>query len=193
MATLNTNFKPFPVLETERLILRKMDFEDTEALFELRSDKRNMEYLDRPLAKTRDDSKALIAKIEEGLVMRTGITWAVAFKNGDNRLVGTIGFWRINAPDFRAEIGYILHRNYHRKGLMHEAMQVVLNYGFREINLHTVEAHVNPFNEGSINLLLKNGFVKEAHFKENYHFEGRFLDTAVYSLITPVTQKDVNS
>ncbi len=193
MTSLHTNFTPFPVLKTDRLTLRKIDFEDIDAMFELRSDKKNMEFLDRPLAKDRNDAKALIVKIEDALLMNTGITWAVTLNGADKALIGTIGYWRMDAENHRAEIGYILHRNYHRKGLMHEAMQAVIDYGFETMNLHSIEANVNPVNEASINLLLKSNFVKEALFKENYYFEGRFLDSAIYSLITSKKQKGTNS
>jgi ribosomal-protein-alanine N-acetyltransferase len=69
---------------------------------------------------------------------------------------------------------------------MHEAIQAVLNYGFSELKLHSVEANINPVNEASRRLLEKNNFVKEAHFKENYYFNGSFSDSAVYSLINPI-------
>lgn len=182
--TLNLSFNPFPLLKTERLTLRKIEFSDVDAVFKLRSDKRNMEFLDRPLAKEKSDANALIAKIEDGLLMNAGITWGITFNDADNELIGTIGYWRIDIENHRAEIGYILHRDFHRKGLMHEAMQEVIDYGFKQMNLHSVEAVVNPANAGSIGLLLKNNFVKEALFKEDYFFEGRFLDSAVYSLLT---------
>jgi len=51
------------------------------------------------------------------------------------------------------------------------------------LHFHSIEAFVNPENDASILLLEKNGFVKEAHFKENFYFEGAFLDTGVYSLL----------
>ncbi|MFM7401569.1 MAG: GNAT family N-acetyltransferase, partial [Bacteroidota bacterium] len=49
---------------------------------------------------------------------------------------------------------------------------------------HSVEANVNPGNKRSILLLERCGFVREAYFRENYYFEGKFLDTAVYSLLS---------
>ena len=67
---------------------------------------------------------------------------------------------------------------------MQEPITVVLEYGFNVMKLHSVEALVNPNNIASIRLLEKNGFIREAYFKENYFYNGRFLDTAVYSLLT---------
>jgi ribosomal-protein-alanine N-acetyltransferase len=72
------------------------------------------------------------------------------------------------------------------KGIMQEALSAVLNYGFELLKLHSVEANVNPNNVSSIKLLERNGFVREAYFKENYYYNNQFLDTAIYSLLTPI-------
>ncbi|WP_369828525.1 GNAT family N-acetyltransferase [Flavobacterium sp. ALD4] len=56
-----------------------------------------------------------------------------------------------------------------------------MNYGFNEIHLHTVEGIIDPNNLGSAKVLQKNGFIIEAHLKENEFYEGRFLDTVIYS------------
>jgi ribosomal-protein-alanine N-acetyltransferase len=75
------------------------------------------------------------------------------------------------------------------KGIMQEAMSAVIKYGFEKMNLHSIEANVNPANESSIKLLERNDFIKEAYFKENYFYDGKFLDTAIYSLLTTVAIK----
>jgi len=61
----------------------------------------------------------------------------------------------------------------------------VLDSGFNTMRLHTVEANVNPNNLTSIKFLEKNNFIREAYFKENYYFNGRFLDSVIYSLLNP--------
>jgi len=76
-----------------------------------------------------------------------------------------------------------LHPDFHGRGFMSEAMDVVLEYGFNKMKLHSIEAHVHPDNNASINLLQKKGFMKEAFFKENVFFNGKFSDTAVYSIL----------
>jgi ribosomal-protein-alanine N-acetyltransferase len=68
---------------------------------------------------------------------------------------------------------------------MNEALTEVLKFGFQTIGLHSVEANVNPKNAASIKLLIKNGFNREAYFRENYYFNGQFLDSEIYSLINP--------
>ena len=181
---LHTNFEPFPELYTERLALRRITKDDADDLFLIRSDSTAMQYIDRPLAETTDDVLKLIKVIEDRLIANDGITWGVWLK-GAPELIGTIGLWRIIKEDHRAEIGYLLHPRWQRQGIMHEALVKVLDYGFSVMKVHSVEANVSPVNEASIRLLDKNGFVREAYFKENYCYKGEFKDTFVYSLLTP--------
>jgi len=180
---LQLNFNAFPELFTERLVLREISAADVKEVFQLRSDKNVMQFLDRPLAQSTDDAMALIQKIAAGHEKNENITWAITLQN-QPELIGTIGFWRIDKENYRAEIGYLLHPGQQGKGLMQEAIATVLKYGFQTIKLHSVEANVNPANNASIKLLEKNKFVKEAHYKENYFYDGKFLDSAIYSLLS---------
>jgi ribosomal-protein-alanine N-acetyltransferase len=182
---LEVNFSPFPELQTGRLVLRQITEEDADAIFFLRSDKNVMQYIDRPPAASVDDALELIKKIKDALAQNEGITWAVTLK-GDNTLIGTIGYWRIEKEHHRAEIGYLLHPDQQGKGIMQEALSAVIDHGFKVMALHSIEANVNPGNTASIKLLERNKFLREAWFRENYYYNGRFLDSFIYSLITPV-------
>ena len=64
-----------------------------------------------------------------------------------------------------------------------EAINEVVNYGFEVMQLHSIEAIIDPENFASEKVLQKNGFVKEAHLKENEFYDGRFLDTVIYSIL----------
>ena len=66
---------------------------------------------------------------------------------------------------------------------MSEAMKAVLQFGFNDMNLHSVEANINPLNKKSKKILELNGFVKEAYFTENYYSNGKFLDSEIYCLV----------
>jgi ribosomal-protein-alanine N-acetyltransferase len=187
---LTVNFSPFPVLSTERLLLRQVTKNDAHELFQLRSSKTVMNFIDRPMAVSITDALQLIEKINDSLINNDGITWAITLKNYA-ALVGTIGFWRMMKEHYRAEIGYMLHPDLQGKGIMQEAITAVLDYGFYIMKLHSVEANVNPANTASIKLLERNNFIKEAHFKENYFYNNTFLDSAVYSLLAPQNLKQL--
>ena len=185
---LIVNFTPFPLLSTKRLILRQITKEDVKEAFQIRSDSNVMRYIDRPMAVTMEDAFQFIQRVEDNLTNSNGINWALTLKDDDS-LIGTIGFHRIEKENYRAEIGYMLATPFHRKGLMQEAITVAIDYGFKIMNLHSIEAKINPDNKASAGLLEKNGFVKEAYFKENYYYNDKFLDTAIYSLLSPVEIK----
>ncbi len=107
---------------------------------------------------------------------------------GNNRkstdeLIGYFGFWRLAMRHCRAEIGFALKPQFWGKGIMKETMNCLINFGFTELNLHSIEANVNPENEKSERLLVKFGFKKEAYFRENFFYNGIFKDSIIYSIL----------
>ncbi len=181
---LSINFNPFPLIETGRLTLRQVQQSDVNGIFFLRSDKNVLKYLDREPAATIEEAALWIQKINDLEKNNNAVTWAITLKP-DLTLIGTICFWNITKEHYRAEIGYALNPDHQSKGIMQEAMTAVLDYGFKIMKLHSIEANVNPNNLSSIKLLERNNFIREGYFKENYFFNGKFSDSAIYSLISP--------
>lgn len=179
---LNLNFSPFPELQTEFIRLRMLRPEDAGALFELRKNPEVMKYLDRPMMQSVEEAMQLIRMMLDGLLENKNISWCICTPQSE-QLLGTIAFWKIDETNHRAEIGYILDPGWQGKGLMSAALQLVLDYGFSKMYLHGVDANVNPANQKSINLLTRAGFKKEAHFRENYYFDGRYTDSAIYCML----------
>jgi ribosomal-protein-alanine N-acetyltransferase len=179
---LTINFTPFPILETERLVLRRVNENDVNEVFALRSNPETMKYIPRPLVKSTDDALEHIAMIESKITNNEGINWAITYKDNP-KLIGIIGHYRIKPEHFRAEVGYMLLPEFNGKGIVTEAVQEVVKYGFNEMKLHSIEAIIDPENFGSEKVLQKCGFIKEAHLKENEFYEGRFLDSVIYSIL----------
>lgn len=179
---LQLNFEPFPNLETERLFLRRVANTDVKEILELRSNAETMKHIPRPLLKTEEDALEHIAMIDAKIENQEGINWAITLK-GSPKLIGIIGHYRISPENYRAEVGYMLLPQFHGKGIIPEAIKEVVKYGFKEMKLHSIEAIIDPANLASEKVLQKNGFIKEAHLKENTFYEGRFLDTVIYSLL----------
>lgn len=179
---LEFNFTPFPILETERLLLRRVDNKDVNEVFSMRSNAETMKYIPRPLVTNNEEALAHIALLDSGLEKNEAINWAITFK-GEKKLLGIIGFYRTKFEDYRSEIGYMLLSENHGKGIASEAVERALDYGFNKMNLHSIEAIIDPRNKESERVLLKNGFVKEGHIKENTFFNGEFLDSVIYSKI----------
>ncbi|RKS02498.1 GNAT family N-acetyltransferase [Flavobacterium sp. 102] len=179
---LTINFHPFQNIETERLLLRRIDQNDVEEVLALRGNPETMKYIPRPLAKTKEEALVHIAMIEKKIENNTGINWGITIK-GSNKIIGIIGHYRIQPENHRAEIGYMSLPEYNGKGYITEAIKAVVEYGFEQMNLHSIEAVIDPGNTASERVLQKNGFVKEAHILENELWEGKFWDTVIYSLL----------
>lgn len=179
---LDIKLLPFQNLQSERLILRRVVKEDVSEIFALRSDPEVMKYIPRPLLKTEEEALEHIALIDEKIDSNEGINWAITQKENP-KLIGIIGHYRLKPEHLRSEIGYMLHPAHQGKGIVSEAIKEVVNYGFEVMKLHSIEAIIDPENCASEKVLQKNGFVKEAHFKENEFYEGRFLDTVIYSIL----------
>lgn len=176
------NFTPFPLLETQRLLLRRITTNDVDAVFKLRSNPEIMKYVPRPLAKNNDDALMHIANIEAKIEANEGINWAITLKD-DRTMIGIIGNFRVIPEHFRAEIGYMLLPEFHNRGIITEAIAEVVQYGFEHMGLHSIEAIIDPDNLASAAVLEKNHFIKEAHLKENEFYDGKFLDTVIYSIL----------
>lgn len=180
---INDNvFNHFPELETERLLLIQFEKNDAAELFKLRSDERVLKYLDREGHKSIKDSEQMIENMTISFVNKEGINWIMRKKDTMD-VIGYIGYWRMIRSNVRAEVGYAMKPEYWGNGYMHECLVKVIDFGFNDFCLHSIEGNVNPSNLSSIKLLEKLGFKREAYFKEDYLFNGKFLDSAIYSLL----------
>lgn len=179
---LTINFTSFPNLETERLLLRRVNNNDIKEVLALRSNPETMKYIPRPLVKNDDEALEHIAMIETKIENNEGINWAITLKDNP-KLIGVIGHYRIKPEHYRSEIGYMILPEFNGKGIVTEAVQEVVKYGFEAMQLHSIEAVIDPDNIASAKVLEKNNFIKEAHFKENEFYDGRFYDSVIYSLL----------
>ena len=176
------SFLPFTDLESERLLLRQITPDDVQEVFELRSNPENMQYIPRPLVTSLEEALGHINMIQNKIENNEGINWAITLKP-NNKLLGIIGHYRIKWEHFRSEIGYMLLPEAHGKGIATEAIQLIVTYGFEKMNMHSLEGIIDPENRGSARVLEKNGFIREAHFRENEFYNGKFIDSVIYSLL----------
>ncbi len=175
-------FDKFPLLESKRLIFRNFLWSDVQNLFEIRSNDQVMNYMDTVKHQSITDAMNLINNINTSFAEKNGINWAIVEKSS-NEFIGYFGYWRLMKDHCRAEIGYALSPEFWGNGYMIEAMEELIDFGFKEFKIHSIEANVNPNNKSSIRLLKKSGFKKEAHFRENYLYNDKFIDSVIYCLL----------
>ena len=153
-------FQPFPVLTTERLILRELKESDHQLVLFLRSDKTVNAFIERPedrKTKTTEDAIRFIKEINGYAKNNTSIAWGITLKEQPN-IVGTICLWNFSEDQKTVEVGYDLYPQFQGMGIMSEALKCVVDYGFKKLELEKIEAYTHRGNEASKRLLEKNNF-----------------------------------
>jgi len=176
----------FPILETERLILRGLTKDDAQSLFNYFSNEEVTRYYGQEPFIEFQQAEDLVDLFSKNFAAKSGIRWGIERK-GEKGIIGTIGFHAWSPIHRRAEIGYDIHPDYWRKGYMQEAVTEIVSYGFQNIGLTRIGAVVFIENEASnYKLLTKIGFQKEGILRDYMYQNGLAHDTFIYSILNNV-------
>jgi ribosomal-protein-alanine N-acetyltransferase len=176
------NSDKLPTITAERIALRELGEGDVRELFAVFSDPEVMRYWSSPPLEDIDEARKLLAHIQDGFRQRVLFQWGVA-RRADDRVIGTCTLFHPDLDNRRAEIGYALGREHWGNGYMQEALSALLNYSFSELNLHRMEADVDPRNAASIRMLEKLGFRQEGYLRERWLVGGGVQDSLFYGLL----------
>lgn len=170
-------------LKTERLTLRKINYQDVDFIFKHFGDEEVCQYMvDNEPVKTMEEAEDIIKWSHSNDTCPTNNRWLIIY-NETNEPVGTIGFHRWDKNNKIAELGYDLCKKYWRKGIMNEAMSKVLEFGFKKMDLNRIQAFVHVDNIASYNILRRNGFYAEGVIRDMYFFRGKYHDHYMMSLL----------
>lgn len=182
--------KEMKVIRTERLILEELTKENLERLQEKQIEEQlaffniNEQYShDKPEFYSVKNEAALELKIE-----RIKASWDtslhIVMKDiTTNKVIGHCGFYRWFKEHRRSEIGYILNKEYRKKGLVREAVRELLKLGFEELNINRMEAIIEPRNGDSENVVNHFGFKKEGVLRQHYISNDVIMDSMVFCLL----------
>jgi [ribosomal protein S5]-alanine N-acetyltransferase len=184
---LQLSFNPFPLLTTQRLVLRRPQLSDDQETFLIRSDKHQNRYLGRPLAESINDARLFLQKLNEGIDKNEAIAWVITQKN-DDRLMGSVCIWNINKDKGTAEIGFELASAHQGQGIMQEAIKPAIHYAFDTMNLNAIEGWVHKDNERSIKLMRKSGFKRDEETEQQHYGKDYFKDMEIYTLHPTATK-----
>jgi ribosomal-protein-alanine N-acetyltransferase len=181
-----------PELTTLRLSLRPSTPADAPEVFAF--ERRCLEvpdalrFIPRPPPETVEDVRARLERHEQLFVKdRSIFAWQVRLR-GEESILGYAAFVRCNHTDRCSEVAYMVEPSHWGKGLAVEATTRVIEFGWAELGLHRVEAHIDPENAASIRTAEKLGLVREAHLRENHFRNGRYFDTLIYARLAPAAQ-----
>ena len=177
-------FDQFPILQTARLILRRIEKKDAPPIFEFNSGVDTMKYVPRDLLTEKDQGLERTNGFIQGFDEKTAIWWAFTYKSSadPDQLIGYGGFFDINFQQQSAELGYGLLKPYWGQGIMSEAVAEFLNFGLNKLKLNRIVAYIDIENTASIRVIEKFNFVKEETAKSNLFIRNRCFNLALYVL-----------
>ncbi len=174
---------PFPALRGDRLLLRSLAPSDATALYHQFSDDEVVRYYDLDAFTDPQQGEHLVTLWLQRYEQRIGLRWAICRPEAPQTLLGTCGYNLWIQRSARAVLGFDLDRAHWRQGIMTEALQLVLSFGFDRMELNRVEAVVFRDNAASCGLLTKSGFTREGLLRDYEYLHGRFEDMHMFSLL----------
>lgn len=175
--------KKFPVLETDRLLIRGFELSDVPAVQELVDDidiARSTLHIPHPY--TLEMAEEWISAHKENFETGISIEFAIALKK-TGEIIGAVGISSIDAEHEKAEIGYWIGKKYWNNGYCSEAAKRIVQYCFEELKLNRVYALHFSTNPASGKVMKKIGMKKEGVLRQNIKKWDEFVDTPIYSIL----------
>ena len=182
VAEVREVLKDLPTLETERLILRKMVLNDAEAVFAYASDSEVSRYTLWETHRSIEDSRAFLEFATQKYENGGEPDWGIVYR-GNGCLVGACGLVNWEAEHARAEVGFVLSREYWGRGLMSEAVRAILRFGFERMNLNRIEARCIAENAASARVMEKAGMFYEGTLRQREYIKGTYRDIKLYAIL----------
>jgi ribosomal-protein-alanine N-acetyltransferase len=120
----------------------------------------------------------IVDLFEKGL----GYRWGIRLK-GQKDIIGSLGYYSWDRDNCKAKMGYDLRPAHWGKGIMREALERVIKFGFEDMGLNRAEVTIMATNPRSVSLVARLGFVREGVLREFSKADGKYVDEHVFSLI----------
>jgi RimJ/RimL family protein N-acetyltransferase len=177
-----------PVLESANLRLRPDQDRDADRMGEMLNDPRTKNFAGRSMATRDTDGAAAITRLREGDARGDRFNWCIADAETD-RMLGHIQLFDLDGLDnTSAELGYVVHPDARGRGVLTEAMAMVVDWAFgpNSINRRRLLLTTAASNKASRHAAEKAGFTLAATIPEAFPTgEHGFEDTVVYQQLNP--------
>ncbi|WP_214894271.1 GNAT family protein [Exiguobacterium sp. H66] len=184
-------YKMLPTLETDRLLLRPMRQEDVDDLFAYTQDEETARYVTWNANQTVEQAEQFLTYVLSNYEQGKQAPWAIEWK-ATGQMIGTIDFIHLLLDENKqAELGYALSRQFWGKGIVTEAVERVLAFGFEVLQLERIQARCMEPNVGSARVMEKVGMTYEGTLRRLIFVKGTFHDVKMYSILREeyVTQR----
>ena len=166
-----TKLAMFSFFETERLYLRPFFFSDSQAFFEIASNPENLQFIFPSQANLEESQYALA-----NYFMKNPLgVWAICL-HGNQEMIGSIKFEKIDEIKKEAEIGYFLKKDSWSQGYMTEVVTKLCQLSFDEFGLKQLSIITHLENQASQKVALKSGFSLVRQFKGSDRYTRKMRD-----------------
>lgn len=171
----------FPIIKTERLLLRQFEENDLQNVFKGLSNPNVIKYygISFDSLEATKEQMDWFAQLEKS---ETGIWWAVCSLDSKT-FYGAGGLNNLNKEHKKAEIGFWLLTDFWGQGIMPEAMPIICNYGFNNLGLHRIEGFVDSDNINCKKAMAKLNFQYEGTMRDCEMKSGKFISLDIYAAI----------
>jgi ribosomal-protein-alanine N-acetyltransferase len=171
-------------IETERLILRRLEAGDAPAMFKnWCSNSEVTKYLSWPTHQTLSDTEEVLTRWLESYEKDDFYLWGITVKENGPEPIGSIS---VVEKDDRAEwvaIGYCIGREWWGKGIVPEALAGVIKFLFENVDVNRIEASHDPANPASGAVMRKCGMTYEGTLRQGHRNNQGIHDLAVYAIL----------
>jgi ribosomal-protein-alanine N-acetyltransferase len=169
-------------LTTPRLLLRPVEKDDQQKVFEGFSHPKVTKFFDITYA-TFEDTVVQIEWYKKNHETGLGYAWVVS--NIEHPFMGVFSIYRIDNTNKRCELGYWLFPEYWGKGYAAESINAILQFVENDLKLHRIAAEVEPENTDSITLLDRLGFEREAFLRDYEYRNGKYNNLEIWAKLFP--------
>lgn len=170
-------------INTDRLILRKFNFEDCNDMIEYWVSNEELQKLyGEPAYKTKDEVNSLLNKYITSYEKQDYYRWAIIEKKSQT-CIGQIAYFLVDSKNNFAEIEYCIGVNFQKNGYATEATKAIIEFGFNKINLHKIQISAKSINIPSKRVIEKCNFKYEGTLRDYFFDDGKYIDRIYYSIL----------
>ena len=170
----------------ENIYLRTVELSDIDILYSLENDVKIWHLSDTLMPFSRFAMEQYVIEASTQDIYTSKQCRFMICKKSSHTVTGTIDLYDFNPRHQRAGIGILIASDYRRKGYATEALQLIINYGFKTLNLHQFFCSIASDNSNSISLFSKLGFKQTGGFIDWRIHENKPINEYFFQLINPL-------
>jgi RimJ/RimL family protein N-acetyltransferase len=181
------------MLKGEKIILRPIIKTDISLFLKWFNNPELLQYISLYLPMTEIEEEEWIKTIAQN--PKNNVIFIIeAIENSNKIPIGDIGLFHINTKDQNCVFGIAIgEKDYWSKGYGTDASKLIIDYGFKQLNLYSISSSAIEYNERSIRLHKKLGFKEEGRRRKRHFKNGQFWDEIIYGLLKEEWNKNENT